>query len=75
MLPNQKNRYPQQAEKLCLEIALEASLNPEKFSNLLASINHLLIKVNYDIGNSAALGYDPSEEMLTGKSVSMNEFA
>ena len=52
-----------QAEKLGMEIALETSLNPEKFSELLVTINHPLIKVNYDIGNSAALGYDPTEEM------------
>jgi hexulose-6-phosphate isomerase len=57
------SRLLPQAEKLDMEIALETSLNPEKFRKLLEIVNHPLIKVNYDIGNSAALGYDPAEEM------------
>jgi len=57
------SRLLPQAEKLGMEIALETSLNPEKFRELLETINHPLIKVNYDIGNSASLGYDPAEEM------------
>ena len=57
------SRLLPQAEKLGMEIALETSLNPENFRELLKTINHPLIKVNYDIGNSAALGYDPNEEM------------
>ena len=57
------SRLLPQAEKLGMEIALETSLNPEKFRELLETINHPLIKVNYDVGNSAALGYDPAEEM------------
>lgn len=57
------SRLLPQAEKLGMEIALETSLNPEKFRELLETINHPLIKVNYDIGNSAGLGYDPAEEM------------
>lgn len=51
------------AEKLGMQLALETSLNPEKFNKLLKTINHPCIKVNYDIGNSAALGYSPDEEM------------
>ena len=51
------------AEKLNMQVALETSLNPEKFRMLLDAIDHPLIKVNYDIGNSAALGYPPDEEM------------
>ena len=57
------SRLLPQAEQLGMEIALETSLNPEKFRQLLDTINHPLIKVNYDIGNSTALGYDPTEEM------------
>ena len=57
------SRLIPQAEKLGMKIALETSLNPEKFRDLLETINHPLIKVNYDMGNSAALGYDPKEEM------------
>jgi hexulose-6-phosphate isomerase len=57
------SRLLPQAEQLGMEIALETSLNPKKFRQLLDTINHPLIKVNYDIGNSAALGYDPAEEM------------
>ena len=51
------------AEKLDIQLALETSLNPEKFCELLEAVNHPCIKVNYDIGNSASLGYPPDEEM------------
>lgn len=50
-------------EKLPLEIHLETDLNPEGFSYLLESIRSDFIKVNYDIGNSASLGYNPREEL------------
>ena len=46
-----------------VEIGLETSLNPERFSALLKNINHPAIKANYDSGNSASLGYDSTEEI------------
>lgn len=53
----------QRAVKTNLELHLETDLNPATFSSIMKSINHPSIKVNFDIGNSAALGYDPTEEL------------
>ena len=49
-------------EKHNINIALETDLNPKDFSELLKSFSHNKITVNYDIGNSASLGYNPNEE-------------
>lgn len=51
------------AEKAGIELHLETSLGPEQFSLLLARLPHPLLKVNYDSGNSASLGYDSTEEI------------
>ncbi len=45
-----------------IEIHLETSLGPDDFAALLARIPDPLVKVNYDSGNSASLGYRPAEE-------------
>jgi hexulose-6-phosphate isomerase len=45
-----------------LEIHLETSLPPDQFARLLRAINHPSLKVNYDSGNSAALGYRVEDE-------------
>jgi len=50
------------AEKTGVEIHLETSLPPQKFAELLSSIPHPLLKVNYDSGNSSALGHHPDDE-------------
>jgi L-ribulose-5-phosphate 3-epimerase len=50
------------AEKTGIEIHLETSLDPAGFAELLARLPHPLLKVNYDSGNSASLGYAPREE-------------
>ena len=46
-----------------LEIHLETDFPPKVFRELIDQINHPLVRVNYDIGNSASLGYDPREEL------------
>ncbi len=51
------------AAEIKLELHLETDLNPTVFSSILKSINHPSIQVNFDIGNSASLGYDPTEEL------------
>lgn len=51
-----------QAEKYAVELHLETDLSPVNFSSLLNEIPHPLVKVNYDSGNSAALGYHPFDE-------------
>jgi hexulose-6-phosphate isomerase len=43
-------------------INFETDLNPQKFKELLSRFDSKNIKVNYDIGNSASLGYNPEEE-------------
>tara|TARA_Y100000768_G_scaffold63599_1_gene43734 strand:- start:36397 stop:37242 length:846 start_codon:yes stop_codon:yes gene_type:complete len=50
------------AENKNINICLETDLKPNKFANLIDSIGSNNITVNYDIGNSAALGYNPAEE-------------
>lgn len=45
-----------------VEIHLETSLEPKAFADLLAAVPHPLLKANYDSGNSASLGYSPTEE-------------
>ncbi len=44
-------------------IALETDLNPSEFKSMLGSVNPERYCVNYDIGNSASLGYNFQEEL------------
>ena len=53
------------AEQLGLQICLETSLAPNPFAELLRRIDHPAVKVNYDIGNSASLGYNTRDELNT----------
>ena len=50
-----------EAEKLDINISLETDLAPKPFADLIEKINSKNLTVNYDMGNSAALGYDPIE--------------
>ena len=45
-----------------VELHLETDLAPREFRAFLDDIDHPMVKVNYDMGNSAALGYSPAEE-------------
>lgn len=47
-----------------VEIHLETDLPPKVMVRLLERMNHYLVRANYDTGNSAALGRDPSEELV-----------
>jgi L-ribulose-5-phosphate 3-epimerase len=49
--------------KICL--SLETDLPPQPFMDLISKFDSDRITVNYDTGNSAALGYDPIEELNT----------
>ena len=51
------------AENLGINICLETDLAPKPFAELIEKINSNNLTVNYDLGNSAALGYDPVEEL------------
>lgn len=47
-----------------INICLEADLPPVEFAELIANLDSNKITVNYDIGNSASLGYTPADEFL-----------
>lgn len=52
-------------------LSFEASLEPKKFVEFLSELNHPNVKVVYDIGNSASLGYNTREEIsVLGKYLS-----
>jgi L-ribulose-5-phosphate 3-epimerase len=51
------------AEKRNINISLETDLPPQHFLELLDFFQSDFVKVNYDIGNSAALGFNPVEEL------------
>jgi hexulose-6-phosphate isomerase len=50
------------AERANVELHLETDLDPEGFRRFLSLVPHPLVKVNYDSGNSASLGYHPTKE-------------
>ena len=50
------------AEETAVELHLETSLPPPEIARLLARLPHPLVKMNYDSGNSASLGYRVREE-------------
>ena len=51
------------AEQHGINLSLETDLAPAPFAALLQRFNSNRVTVNYDIGNSAALGFDPVEEL------------
>jgi len=51
------------AEKYKINLSLETDLAPKPFVELLDQFNSDRVTVNYDIGNSAALGYNLVEEL------------
>ena len=50
------------AEDTNINICLETDLAPKPFANMIDLIGSKNVTINYDIGNSAAMGYDPVEE-------------
>ncbi len=53
----------EKAEALAINLALETDLPPQSFTELLQAFGCQRVTVNYDTGNSAALGFDPIEEL------------
>jgi len=51
------------AKYLDIKISLETDLSPIAFKELLEQIGLDFVQANYDIGNSASLGFDPKEEL------------
>jgi L-ribulose-5-phosphate 3-epimerase len=60
-----ENLYPllDIAEKKNINLSLETDLSPHAFGELLNRFDSNRLSVNYDIGNSASLGFDPIEEL------------
>ena len=51
------------AKDLDIKISLETDFSPIAFKELLEHIDLDFVQANYDIGNSASLGFDPKEEL------------
>jgi L-ribulose-5-phosphate 3-epimerase len=51
------------AEQSGANLSLETDLNPSQFAHLLNQLDSPFVTVNYDIGNSASLGYNPNDEL------------
>jgi L-ribulose-5-phosphate 3-epimerase UlaE len=52
-------------EEYRINISLETDLNPSDFLDIIKAVDSPFVKINYDTGNSASLGYDLSEEFST----------
>ena len=46
-----------------IRIAFESDFSPHELGRFIARLDPLLFGVNYDIGNSASMGFDPLEEI------------
>ncbi len=62
MLINSIKKILPFAEEQHININFETDLNPKRFKELLNHFDSNNIKVNYDIGNSSSLGFNPQEE-------------
>ena len=59
---SQMNKIKHLLDKVKINISLETDLPPKNFLILINRFKSKYITINYDTGNSAALGYDPEEE-------------
>jgi L-ribulose-5-phosphate 3-epimerase len=50
-------------EELGINVILESDYAPQRLGQLMSKLSDTTFGVNYDIGNSAALGFDPVEEL------------
>ncbi len=58
------------AETAGIELHLETDLPPAALAGVLDRVGHPLVRANYDIGNAASLGHDPTGELpLLGASL------
>jgi L-ribulose-5-phosphate 3-epimerase len=48
----------------CVRVVFECDYKPSELARLMERFDPSVFGVNYDIGNSAALGFDPQEELL-----------
>ncbi len=65
------NEFENICSKLNINLSLETDLEPNTFYSFLSNIKNRKVKVNYDAGNSASLGYKFEEELkLYGDKIS-----
>lgn len=50
-------------EKKGVQVVFESDYDPAELSRFIQRLDPALFGINYDIGNSAALGFDPAEEI------------
>jgi hexulose-6-phosphate isomerase len=48
-----------------VKIVFESDFRPLDLAGLIQRLDHSVFGINYDIGNSAALGFDPEEEIFS----------
>jgi hexulose-6-phosphate isomerase len=51
-------------DKANVTVAFESDLNPKKFSEFINEFEKKYFGINYDLGNSASLGFDSAEEFM-----------
>ena len=61
-LINSCNKIIKYLIKSNLKLVFESDLPPKKLKNFISNFNKALFGINYDVGNSAALGYDIDDE-------------
>ena len=59
-------------DKAKVTIAFESDLNPKKFLEFINKFEKKYFGINYDLGNSASLGFDPAEEFMAYESRIIN---
>jgi len=59
------NNLEDYCSKLRIKLALELDLSPVEISSLFQELNPDYVGINYDTGNSAALGFDIEDEFST----------
>ena len=60
------------AKKNKINFSLETDLSPVEFLEFIKFLNHAVYKINYDMGNSASLGYNSFDEISKyGKYISV----
>lgn len=59
---NEVKEYIDLASSYDMNLCIESDLNPTELKNLLKQIGKKNLFINYDIGNSASLGYNSEEE-------------
>ena len=65
-------RFGDLAVRHGLQCAIESDFEPERLRSLVEVLGKDIFGINYDIGNSASLGYDPVEELQTYHDLILN---